>query len=158
MNDAKTVANRLRSCSGPDAIAKEALTILLEATGASAGHLFCLANGRLRLVASSETAQDINELTSALDAFLQKELASDIVTTALETATLPPSALRRAPGAKPAEPLVLLGKHEGDAVIAGIAALHYSGEGRPVLRRSMLEALTNALITSKLAQPVACVT
>lgn len=158
MNDsAKTIASRMRGCTGADAVAREALTILLEATGASGGHLFCMAKGRrLQLVASSEHLRDVQEVRGALEGFVQKELSSEALTTALEAVTVPPGGMRGV-GERNFEPLILLGKYDGDAVIAGVAALYYPGAGRTTLRRSTLEALTHALITHELAEPVACV-
>lgn len=153
----RNVVSRIDGCTGPEAKAREALAILMEATGAVEGQLFCLAKGRLKLVASSgEPSVEVRDLRGALEVFLQKEYAGEMITTKLESNSMAPNALRGAAGQAGFEPLALLGKHEGEAVVAGVAALKYTGAARPSLRRATLEALTQALITSDLAEPLAC--
>jgi hypothetical protein len=154
-DSAKNVAGRLRACAGSEATAREALAILMEAAAATSGHLFCLVKGRLQLVASSDASkQDVRELQNALESMLLKEYSSDMVTTALETTSLPPQSQLRG-GAKP---LVLLGKHDGDTVVVGVAALQVPGDGRFAVRRATLEGVIQALISTKLADPLVCAT
>jgi hypothetical protein len=63
---------------------------------------------------------------------------------------------RRAPARLPTEfePLLLAGAHEGDTVIAGIAALHYEADEHPKLARPLLQALTEALIAEDIIDPI----
>jgi hypothetical protein len=156
MNEsAKHIGNRLRNCSGRDAKAREALSILLEATGARDGHLFCFAGARLQHVASIGSAQDARTMLPALESMLKHEFASNMISTVITNATLPPRADEQLGGA---EPLVLLGKHAGDTVLAGVAALRYAGDARQTVRRATVEALVHAMIDAKLAEPLACET
>jgi hypothetical protein len=56
------------------------------------------------------------------------------------------------------EPLVLAGRHHGEAVIAGVAALHYPEQDRQEPRRAMLDAVIAALISDDVVDPITCVT
>ena len=156
MNEsAKHIGHRLRNCSGRDAKAHEALSILLEATGARDGHLFCFAGSRLQHVASIGSSGDARTMQPALEAMLKREFASNLITTVLSNATLPPPTAAQLGGA---EPLVLLGKLAGDTVLAGVAALRYASDARQTVRRAPIEAVAHALIDAKLAEPLPCET
>jgi hypothetical protein len=53
-------------------------------------------------------------------------------------------------------PLAHFGRRDDEAVVAGVAALHYDGDARPLLRRDVLEALTDALVEVDAVDPVTC--
>ena len=52
------------------------------------------------------------------------------------------------------EPMLLFSKRGGESTVAGVAALHYEGDERPLLRRGVLDALTEALVESDAVDPV----
>jgi hypothetical protein len=156
MNDSKqSIASRIQACPSRDAMAREALSILIDATGASGGHLFCLSKGRLLPVASSEPARKPRELQLALEHMLKREYGGDLVTTIYDASNMTPAAIQPLEQ-QDGEPLVLLGNHGGDTVVAGVAVLRYPDGARSALHRRTLDELTRALVAVKLADPVVC--
>jgi hypothetical protein len=44
--------------------------------------------------------------------------------------------------------------HQGEAMIAGVAALHFGDEERPQMRGAMLDAIIEALIAQDIVDPI----
>jgi len=156
MKDSKQpIVSRIEACTSREAKAREALNILIETSGARGGHLFCLSKGRLLPVASTEPNRSLRELQVTLELMLKREYAGDLVTTALEPATLPPAAMG-GPELQDGEPVVLIGNHDGETVVAGVAVLRDPDPARETLPRRVLDELTRALVTVQLADPMVC--
>jgi hypothetical protein len=54
-------------------------------------------------------------------------------------------------------PVLLAGKHLGEEMIAGVAALDFCDDERPALHHAMLDAVIEALIAQDVVDPITCV-
>lgn len=152
---ARTVYSRMLTCVSPAERSEKGLQLLLEATGASAGHLFGLRSGRLSWLAGGDATEPSAALVRTLETFMQHELEDE----SRGRVTLQPAALASVVDDWGREfvPLVLRGKHRGEAMIAGLVALHYEDDEQPPRRRAMLEAIIDALIAGDIVDPITCV-
>jgi tetratricopeptide (TPR) repeat protein len=154
---ARTVYSRMLTCVTPAERAERGLQLLLEATGAQTGHLFGLRAGRLRWLASGDQSEPSVPLTRALAAYLDGQLENETALAA--PASTPPAPLETVidDWGRELEPLLLRGKHAGEAMIAGVAALHFGEDERPLVRTAMLAAVLDALIAGDIVDPITCV-
>jgi hypothetical protein len=154
---ARTVYSRMLTCVSPAERSEQALQLLLEATGARTGHLFGLRSGRLHWLSSGDQSEAPRALEHTLEDYWKRQLDN-------ETEAGPTLDFRPAPletfiddQGREFEPLLLRGKHQGEAMIAGVAALHYDEDDRPEPRKAMLHALVAALISGDVVDPITCV-
>jgi anti-anti-sigma regulatory factor len=145
---AETANRRLLVHRGRTERADEALRLLLEVSGAAAGVLFQVRNGRLDARTLAGDVEPTPELPRLLESYLRDALTAEADVTMLDSgavsATGGPS-FADAMG-RSLEPLVLAGRHDGKIVVSALVLLHYATPRRSVLHRDMLETLSNGLL------------
>jgi hypothetical protein len=163
-DEARTVYSRMLTCVSPVERAERALQLLLEATGARTGYFFGLRSGKLQLLFNPEQDPPTKALTDMLEASLERELGDFAPGPSTSNAAIVAHPIAAPLGSfiddsgREFEPLVLAGTHHGEAMIAGVAALHYPEDDRPPARRAMLDAVIEALIADAVVDPITCVT
>lgn len=169
-DEARTVYSRMLTCISPLERAERALQLLLEATGAHTGYFYGLRSGKLSLLFNPEQTPPAAALAETLEDCLKHELGN-LTTPPAASAVAPAGRTSASPQAIAAplaryiddlgrefQPLLLAGTHAGEAMIAGVAALHYADDERPPPRRAMLDAVIEALISDDVVDPITCVT
>jgi hypothetical protein len=156
IDPADTLHNRLQTCIGAAERAQAGLSLLLESSGASMGYLFGLRTGQLELLASSDGSDPADELLETLESYVRNEFETESSATVLATNELAPPALQRWADAwgREFEPMLLFSRHGTESTVAGVAALHYDRDERPLLRRGLLQALTDSLVEIDAVDPV----
>lgn len=154
---AHTVQSRLFGCVGAAERAEAGLRVLLEASGAEQGYLFGLRDNRLHQLAPTEAeAAGPAALREWLEGYLRTELKGEVSTVIDSGMHDSEEASRfRDERGREFEPVLLHGRHEGDTVVAGVAAIHYPSAKRLTLRPGVIEALTEILIADGVVEPVA---
>jgi hypothetical protein len=152
------VQARIERCASADERARTALHVLLEATGASSGHLFGLRDGRLSWLASSEQAQPEPTLTAQLERYLHAQLEAGGAATELASSASYDSAESRFTDARGRafEALLIESRGSGENVIGAVAALHGERVAAAEVSRALLETLAAGLLEHDDVDPVTC--
>jgi Protein kinase domain/AAA ATPase domain len=116
----RDMLGQLTSCPSEERAA-EALKLLMNATGAAAGHLYMAHEGRLELVASSATRPPPADLGAFLSNYMESAAVTDDRT--LDIA-FPTSLVERD---CVTEPLLLCATRESGRTIVGVVALSFAG-------------------------------
>jgi hypothetical protein len=149
--------DRLQHCASAAERAQVALRVLLEATCASAGHLFGLRDGRLSWLASSESAAPEPALIAQLERYLHDQLEVGAAATELASGSFDTNISRFSDArGRVFEAMLLESRRSGENVIGAVAALH--GEHAPLSapNRALLERLADALLENDDVDPVTC--
>jgi hypothetical protein len=152
---ARTVYSRMLTCISPVERAQTGLQLLLEATGAKAGHLYGLSSGALRLLSSADEIAPPAALAAALEDYLRRQFDPEMaVLRAPDLAAAQPLEGFEDELGREFSPLLLCAKHQGEQMVAGVAALYLSDDERPEPRRAMLDAVIEALIAQDIVDPI----
>jgi hypothetical protein len=175
----QTLRSRLLGAAGSDERARQALALLVEAHGATAGYLFSTREGRLELLAASLEDEPSLELVRTLEAcvadlsapvaahdeaedevtaFLQPLDAGEpvAVATAFEAITEAATATHRierknAVSTDGFEALPLFAAPSSQPVLVALAALRFDDGSRKAVPGSLLSAFADALAQHELA-------
>jgi tetratricopeptide (TPR) repeat protein len=142
------VQTRMNSCSARDTRARQALALLLEASGAAGGHLFLFDAGGLFPAASHEQSQPSEKLL----ALAQEYVAADICESKTVTVnaadltahgtTMPTMFTERGSRLVP----VLLCDYDGErGVLSGLALLSVGGKALQMPRNELTRAISRCL-------------
>jgi hypothetical protein len=155
--------SRLLSCHDAAARARCVLAVLVEQTDAKEAYLFSMRGGRPAFACALPEAAPPENLQSVVEDWLDAELK-----TILARSSKRPSSAAPAVDAKPCSEsartatrpthlraITLISRNAGQALIAGIAALHLT-DGHPVPDPALVQTLSDALIDHDDVDPATC--
>jgi hypothetical protein len=154
-----TAPSRLLGCVGHAERSREALRLLLDMTGASAGYLYAVHTDWLEPVAVIDEGTRFHDLGELLREHLLEQLALEAQVTVLAEFESPADRSGRDfldQSARSFEPMLLFAKRAARGQLAGVAALHYGSAVRGSLRQGVLAAVADSLVeTGPASSPAA---
>jgi hypothetical protein len=143
--DDGTVLSRMADCIDDRERFRCALTLLIEETRASSGHLYGWLSGRLTHLAAVPAAPPPTGIDADLQHFVEAELrASEITAKGGASEPSPPSVRDLATG--PLQPVLLCADRDGEPTVAAVALLGFGGSTWRKPSRQLLSKLAQALL------------
>jgi hypothetical protein len=145
-DQASLIRSRLSACANASELASQALKLLSELAGASAGYLFGWQDGSLRLLASEASRGDPPALLcEALGSYWVQHLDVGLTPSAIATANND----RRAwadPEGRPMSPVLLVGTLGGRPATAAVATLYFAEVSRRAIDPELSDAIATTLL------------
>jgi hypothetical protein len=155
--------SRLLECPDAAARARCVLAVLVEQTDAKEAYLFSMRSGKPAFACALPEAAPPENLQSVVEGWLEAELQIILARSSKRPSSAAPAAstescsesARTAIRPTHLRAITLISRNAGQALIAGIAALHLT-DGHPVPEPALVQTLSDALIDHDDVDPATC--